>query len=67
MKNDDKQSDNTKEDFMVALTKKNDRLPVIAADKSKEFIAKSNENRLTDEYLEVCKKSSELFKMNISK
>ncbi len=67
MKNKEIKCANEKEGFMVALTKKNERLPLIAANKSKEFIEISNKNRLTKEYLEVCNKSSEIFKMNINK
>ncbi len=52
------------EDFMAALAKPSSRMPVISADKSKEFIKKSNEQKLTKAQLEEYKKSSALFKKN---
>ncbi|MFI3173517.1 MAG: hypothetical protein R3Y58_14280 [Eubacteriales bacterium] len=49
---------------MATLAKPSSRMPVINADKSKEFIKKSNEQKLTKAQLEEYKKSSALFKKN---
>ncbi len=52
------------EDFMAVLAKPSSRTPVISVDKSKEFIKRSNEQKLTKAQLEEYKKSSALFKKN---
>lgn len=42
------------------------RLPIIKADKTKEFIEISNKKKLTDKDLNKCKESAKYFKMNLS-
>lgn len=49
---------------MAVFAKPKAVLPVIRADKSHEFIQTSNKKKLTDSYLNSCKKASSLFKKN---
>lgn len=51
-------------DYMIILPVPSDRLPIIDKDKTIEFIKKSNENKLTKEFLEECKRDSALFRRN---
>ncbi len=52
------------EDFMAALAKPNSKVPVVSAEKSPEFIKKSNEKKITKVQLENYRKSSAMFKKN---
>lgn len=48
--------------IMAVLAKPGNRLPVIRADKSREFLEEANRNILTSDFLRQCKESSKLFK-----
>ena len=50
------------EDIMALMTKPRMSIPIVKADKSKQFIQKSNEKRLTPEILAQFRKSSHMFK-----
>ena len=39
----------------------NNRMQIIKADDANEFIRELNENKVTDEFLESCRKAGELF------
>ncbi|MCH5268657.1 MAG: hypothetical protein J1E62_09985 [Lachnospiraceae bacterium] len=47
---------------MALMTKPRMSIPIVKADKSKQFIQKSNEKRLTPEILAQFRKSSHMFK-----
>jgi len=46
---------------MSVLAKPGDSLPVIKAEKAKEFIKEFNNSKPTKEMIEACKKAGELF------
>lgn len=46
---------------MVALAKPVNRMAVIKKQDSQEFVRKFNKNRVTEEFLESCKKAGKLF------
>lgn len=52
------------DDYMAVLAVPSNRLPVIDKNKTIKFIKESNENKLTKEFLEECKKDSALFRKN---
>lgn len=62
MKQSDKHNNARRDGDMAQLAKPGRRLPVISEEKSGRFIRKSNQKKLTREYLEMCQESSDLFK-----
>ena len=50
---------------MVVLAKNNPNLFIIKKEKAKKFIEESNENKITEDFLNECLKTIELFKGDI--
>lgn len=50
---------------MVVLAKNNPKLFIIKKDKAKEFIDESNKNKITEDFLNECLKTIDLFKGDI--
>ena len=50
---------------MVVLAKNNPNLFIIKKDKAKNFIEESNNNKITEDFLNECLKTIELFKGDI--
>lgn len=61
-RNKEKHSTNKKEGHnMAALAKPINRMAVIKKQDSQEFVREFNKNKLTEEFLESCKKAGRLF------
>lgn len=46
---------------MAVLAVPNESIPVVTAEKAKAFIAELNQNKVTEKFLEECKKAGEIF------
>lgn len=50
------------DEHMAVLAKPSNKVVVIEADKSKDFIEQFNKNVVTEDFLKKCKKAGDLFK-----
>lgn len=64
MINDEKpthSSDKSKNEGIAALAKTINRITVIKGEESQKFVREFNENKVTSEFLDSCKKAGKLF------